>query len=179
MFLFFVFFFVWFSYFFFFFFQAEDGIRDRDVTGVQTCALPISGEGLGGVRGREAARPPRRRGLGEGRGRVAREAARFPGGGVLPAQAVEDGQGDVHRVEGHVDDGRHLLPQEALGLDRLRGLPSRDLPEHEERLREVLDAADHERRVVWRVPPEGRLPARRLREVPRGPGPLSCVVLQS
>jgi len=26
----------------FVFFQAEDGIRDRDVTGVQTCALPIS-----------------------------------------------------------------------------------------------------------------------------------------
>src|SRR5437867_5483089 len=26
-----------------FFFQAEDGIRDRTVTGVQTCALPISG----------------------------------------------------------------------------------------------------------------------------------------
>src|SRR5207249_6417477 len=25
-----------------FFFQAEDGIRDRNVTGVQTCALPIS-----------------------------------------------------------------------------------------------------------------------------------------
>src|SRR5205085_12245334 len=28
--------------FFFFFFQAEDGIRDLTVTGVQTCALPIS-----------------------------------------------------------------------------------------------------------------------------------------
>src|SRR2546422_9202417 len=28
-------------YFFFFFFQAEDGIRDVAVTGVQTCALPI------------------------------------------------------------------------------------------------------------------------------------------
>src|SRR5699024_11782689 len=27
---------------FLFFFQAEDGIRDRNVTGVQTCALPIS-----------------------------------------------------------------------------------------------------------------------------------------
>ena len=27
--------------FFFFFFQAEDGIRDIGVTGVQTCALPI------------------------------------------------------------------------------------------------------------------------------------------
>ena len=26
---------------FFFFFQAEDGIRDDLVTGVQTCALPI------------------------------------------------------------------------------------------------------------------------------------------
>src|SRR5690348_720656 len=30
---------------FFFFFQAEDGIRDGRVTGVQTCALPISGDG--------------------------------------------------------------------------------------------------------------------------------------
>src|SRR3989440_9587944 len=28
-------------FFFFFFFQAEDGIRDLIVTGVQTCALPI------------------------------------------------------------------------------------------------------------------------------------------
>src|SRR6266496_4573047 len=42
-FLFFFFFFVlsWF-FFFFFFFQAEDGIRGLYVTGVQTCALPIS-----------------------------------------------------------------------------------------------------------------------------------------
>src|SRR5207302_3304052 len=30
-------------FFFFFFFQAEDGIRDFHVTGVQTCALPIWG----------------------------------------------------------------------------------------------------------------------------------------
>src|SRR2546430_10107334 len=29
-----------------FFFQAEDGIRDLTVTGVQTCALPISAEVL-------------------------------------------------------------------------------------------------------------------------------------
>src|SRR5690554_7585765 len=28
-------------YYYVFFFQAEDGIRDADVTGVQTCALPI------------------------------------------------------------------------------------------------------------------------------------------
>src|SRR5205823_70493 len=32
--------------FFFFFFQAEDGIRDKLVTGVQTCALPILGLGM-------------------------------------------------------------------------------------------------------------------------------------
>src|SRR5688572_22170747 len=30
--------------YFFFFFQAEDGIRDLTVTGVQTCALPIFAE---------------------------------------------------------------------------------------------------------------------------------------
>src|SRR5690348_17774861 len=30
------------TFLFFFFFQAEDGIRDGRVTGVQTCALPIS-----------------------------------------------------------------------------------------------------------------------------------------
>src|SRR5882762_11625698 len=33
---------VWVSVVFFFFFQAEDGIRYSSVTGVQTCALPIS-----------------------------------------------------------------------------------------------------------------------------------------
>src|SRR5215203_4132157 len=32
--------------FFFFFFQAEDGIRDIGVTGVQTCALPIWTDGV-------------------------------------------------------------------------------------------------------------------------------------
>src|SRR2546429_6189177 len=32
---------------YFFFFQAEDGIRDVAVTGVQTCALPISTDAVG------------------------------------------------------------------------------------------------------------------------------------
>src|SRR5437764_8316679 len=36
---------------FFFFFQAEDGIRDTSVTGVQTCALPISALGVPLLRG--------------------------------------------------------------------------------------------------------------------------------
>src|SRR2546427_1344013 len=45
----------------FFFFQAEDGIRDLTVTGVQTCALPISHGRGGGRRGgsRRRSRLPR------------------------------------------------------------------------------------------------------------------------
>src|SRR5256885_8009989 len=64
----------------FFFFQAEDGIRDYKVTGVQTCALPICPD-VGGVprradraNGRAAAeRPLRRRSV---------QAARNPQGGA-------------------------------------------------------------------------------------------------
>src|SRR2546430_11161794 len=39
----------------FFFFQAEDGIRDLTVTGVQTCALPISVVGASNIVGRPMA----------------------------------------------------------------------------------------------------------------------------
>src|SRR3989441_9727322 len=41
----------------FFFFQAEDGIRDKLVTGVQTCALPISPDVLVHSRHRVIVRP--------------------------------------------------------------------------------------------------------------------------
>src|SRR3989441_6668354 len=44
------------SVFFFFFFQAEDGIRDKLVTGVQTCALPISPVLVEGRLGRDRLR---------------------------------------------------------------------------------------------------------------------------
>src|SRR5699024_12079615 len=41
-----------------FFFQAEDGIRDRNVTGVQTCALPISiAPAYGGINLEDIAAP--------------------------------------------------------------------------------------------------------------------------
>src|SRR5437773_4301042 len=43
-----------------FFFQAEDGIRDRDVTGVQTCALPIWRMRAAAARHRSPARSRRR-----------------------------------------------------------------------------------------------------------------------
>src|SRR5207248_6142575 len=39
-----------------FFFQAEDGIRDRTVTGVQTCALPIFQVVLGRAAGEDVVR---------------------------------------------------------------------------------------------------------------------------
>src|SRR3712207_8425032 len=39
----------------FFFFQAEDGIRDIGVTGVQTCALPILTESLTLIAGNSSA----------------------------------------------------------------------------------------------------------------------------
>src|SRR2546430_15223080 len=46
------------TWIFFFFFQAEDGIRDLTVTGVQTCALPIARErwGRGAVGGEPVGR---------------------------------------------------------------------------------------------------------------------------
>src|SRR2546430_15918238 len=71
----------------FFFFQAEDGIRDLTVTGVQTCALPISrsGDALSDAADRRAEAAPRphgdRRREGPAR-RGARRGARRRAGGV-------------------------------------------------------------------------------------------------
>src|SRR6267143_5889030 len=67
----------------FFFFQAEDGIRDGTVTGVQTCALPIFGGGrpAEGTAGRVATR----------RGKTGRGSLRGPPGTAadeaLPSRA--------------------------------------------------------------------------------------------
>src|SRR5207249_7668311 len=64
----------------YFFFQAEDGIRDRNVTGVQTCALPISDRrGEAHQSGSPGRRRPRRVHLGGARP-AARRAA-YRGGG--------------------------------------------------------------------------------------------------
>src|SRR5207237_5013193 len=61
---------------FFFFFQAEDGIRDSSVTGVQTCALPIL------ARSSDASAPEERATLEEVRAWAAEDPAgdldRFP-----------------------------------------------------------------------------------------------------
>src|SRR5262249_59691391 len=87
----------------FFFFQAEDGIRDWSVTGVQTCALPISGRRPGpaggahplprrGGGGGPAAAPQHRPDLRGGRGRGS-------GGGEI-GRASCRGKGEISGVGG-------------------------------------------------------------------------------
>src|SRR6185295_20225759 len=88
---------------FFFFFQAEDGIRGIGVTGVQTCALPISrptrstatvagsderlgGEALRGVLGERGAEPQRQRGAGHQDGEHAPRQRVDRGGGYRDRQ---------------------------------------------------------------------------------------------
>src|SRR5256886_10807459 len=63
-----------------FFFQAEDGIRDLTVTGVQTCALPISQDGVLALRAR-----PLAVGFSPRVGEVHREVLHVPGGGRVDA----------------------------------------------------------------------------------------------
>src|SRR5207247_5534274 len=74
----------------FFFFQAEDGIRDPLVTGVQTCALPISR-----ARGPRAAGHPAPRRHPAGRGEPARALRR---GGRRPATTEWTGSGGARRM---------------------------------------------------------------------------------
>src|SRR6476661_9555662 len=72
-----------------FFFQAEDGIRDSSVTGVQTCALPIYAP-VGG-------QPEALLHLGQ-------EGARVAAGGVLRPVATQD----QHRQLGEVVAGEDV-----------------------------------------------------------------------
>src|SRR2546425_308102 len=78
---------------FFFFFQAEDGIRDKLVTGVQTCALPISpGPGVGAGADRPA----------PGERESGRRAADQPGIGTTQrAAAAPDGEPRRPRARAH------------------------------------------------------------------------------
>src|SRR3989440_3621623 len=69
----------------FFFFQAEDGIRDLIVTGVQTCALPIWG--------REPKRTHAQRVQPGRKTELEARGARAQGSGVDPAEEAECGGG--------------------------------------------------------------------------------------
>src|SRR5690606_41080815 len=67
---------------FFFFFQAEDGIRDFHVTGVQTCALPIWKPAARVGRNREGSGTPSR--VLPARMRTGRGGLNWLGEGLLP-----------------------------------------------------------------------------------------------
>src|SRR2546426_10298400 len=107
--------------FVFFFFQAEDGIRDYKVTGVQTCALPI-------FRVRDLARP----GLGaEVRELVAR------GENGHPWPAVDAHAGVAERCQ-HADLGRRdRLARAHDDVARADALPRR--PDETARLQALSD----------------------------------------
>src|SRR3989441_1141307 len=134
------------SYCFIFFFQAEDGIRDKLVTGVQTCALPISPvpQPIGGGRHRSAVpdglgpdrpHPPCAAGR-PGRVRGAVSPPRGSGVRALPASHERPGAGRG-AVAGRV----------RAGLAAPRELPRR------KRVRVVALPADGERGVS--SPPRG------------------------
>src|SRR5438105_14566454 len=78
----------------FFFFQAEDGIRDPLVTGVQTCALPICAAGQRGGAALEV-RAAESGGQSAGGGKAGCPVAAlsaFAGKGDLPDQAARGGR---------------------------------------------------------------------------------------
>src|SRR3989454_5816015 len=128
-------------YFFFFFFQAEDGIRDYKVTGVQTCALPISRQ----VHARPAQHEPvvldvvprlRHRGVREQRAqrsqRVAGEGGEVPGRDAARELAVgrdvreREVPGAPGRAgERHADERRaHRIERRRFGVERHERRPA-------------------------------------------------------
>src|SRR5690606_41009563 len=109
---------------FFFFFQAEDGIRDFHVTGVQTCALPILRPRTPGTRTAPAAGPnapsasvgttsPGRSRRRPGRSRTRSTATRFEIGRAS-CRERERSAGEVGAARGRGQGGR----TEAGGADR-------------------------------------------------------------
>src|SRR5256884_7542932 len=105
---------------FFFFFQAEDGIRDVAVTGVQTCALPISGAWRPAP-GRHPQRRQRRTGIhpvrrGGRRNRLAAALLPFTSRGGGP-----EGRGQSRRLD--PGRGRDLVkPRALLSVSDKRGV---------------------------------------------------------
>src|SRR5256885_6758205 len=82
----------------FFFFQAEDGIRDYKVTGVQTCALPISPNPRGGEIEHD--------GLGEPTGMLKENAAMSLVRVRIPDPTAEQRRKGIELVLQNVEIGR-------------------------------------------------------------------------
>src|SRR5262249_59902877 len=92
----------------FFFFQAEDGIRDWSVTGVQTCALPIS---PGRTRGDRALRRVSRLRRSRPHYRLDADGEWWPGHDLTRGRRVEKTRAPVdscHRSEEHTSELQSL-----------------------------------------------------------------------
>src|SRR5256886_8812847 len=108
----------------FFFFQAEDGIRDLTVTGVQTCALPISAieAERAGEHGRGLAVVAEEvRQLADESARAAEEVTRTTG---LIREQMEDvtatmasGQAKVRGIESVAERAGHALAEIATAVE--------------------------------------------------------------
>src|SRR5207302_3275319 len=106
----------------FFFFQAEDGIRDFHVTGVQTCALPILAVADGG---HAVAHRRTRAGLGQRVGD--RHEAAGDGRGARATVGLDDVAVHPHRTLAHRSEERRVGKEWRAGWG----------PEHYQRTEEV------------------------------------------
>src|SRR3989442_10638364 len=152
----------------FFFFQAEDGIRDADVTGVQTCALPICGpRGVADAhRGRPGWVPRRGGGLARLQGAPLRLPDHRLAGGYRPDHARGDPRllHDVLRPEQRAGRRRGRLP--GGGDARAGQAPLRSSPKGAGAAARARRRAVAERRAARRRAEAGRA-ADRVRRLPR------------
>src|SRR3989454_7694293 len=141
---------------FFFFFQAEDGIRDYKVTGVQTCALPIY---QGRVRAGDA--DDRARYHGTVHQRLGRAARRR----VLRRLDSERRRGRVEEGDAEPDDGSRQ-PVPATAEREVRRVVRRRPGRHVQGLLPAARRARHEGYDHREVSARRRRTAQRLREIP-------------
>src|SRR5438093_11857856 len=107
---------------FFFFFQAEDGIRDWSVTGVQTCALPISRKAAGDSATSKSVTvisPPSQTGkVNVGRGRKGNRARRARTAGLY-TRSEERRVGKECRSRGSADDEKKKEDVHTMDTERV------------------------------------------------------------
>src|SRR6266487_4720262 len=136
---------------FFFFFQAEDGIRDGRVTGVQTCALPIYPGRLREIDERLDAIGNIKRKYGETAAAVAAYRAEIAGA----LDRLERHDAIAEETEGEVAASAAAAAREAVGLSEARTEGARKLERLIQRELRTL-GMDHARfRALLRREPAG------------------------
>src|SRR5258708_13230822 len=140
---------------FFFFFQAEDGIRDDLVTGVQTCALPISAvRHRHGVLAMAALRLPDLHPLAAVAGPRA-DGGGAHGWGQRPAALLLPHAAPSGAAHGGGGDDRDDLPAQRVRRDRHHHGGRGPQREHQPDLPDLQTSADE--LPPWRGPRRGTL----------------------